>query len=137
MIPEEPAGIAERVARLAEFLIANDLESVRIEREHETFEVGRAAAEAAVAMPETKAPPQSVQSRVEQIAADRVGIFHLGRPAPYEGERLEGERERGYVEQLGIRNPVRSRGAGRIVAILQRDGDMVDYGRPLFELDRG
>ncbi|HEY9086374.1 MAG TPA: hypothetical protein VIN40_10645 [Candidatus Tyrphobacter sp.] len=136
MIPEEPAGIAERVARLATFLIANDLESVRIEREHETFEVGRTAAEHAVTIP-AAAPASSTPSRIERIAADRVGIFHLGRPAPHEGEVLDGDRELGYVEQLGIRNPVRSRGAGRIVAILQQDGDVVDYGRPLFELDRG
>lgn len=137
MIPEEPTGIAQRVARLAEFLVAHDLESVRIERGHETFEVGRAALQQAVAMSAAIASPANMPVRVEQIAADRVGIFHFGRPAPYEGEMLDGDRELGYVEQLGIRNPVRSRGAGRIVAILQQDGDVVDYGRPLFELDRG
>jgi biotin carboxyl carrier protein len=127
-------SIAQHVARLARFLLEEDLESVRIEREHETFEVGRTAVE----LQQTATPEQTEKEapRIEQIASDRVGIFHFSRPMPFEGERIDGDRELGYVEQLGIRNPVRSRGPGRIRAVLQRDGDLVDYGRPLFELER-
>lgn len=137
MMPDEPEPIAQRVARLAKFLVANDLVRVRIERAGEAFEVGRAAARQAVAMPAfSEASLPNAPVRVETIAADRVGIFRLGRPAPYVGEMFDGDRELGYVEQLGIRNPVRSRGPGRVVAVLQQDGDVVDYGRPLFELDR-
>ncbi|HUY41222.1 MAG TPA: hypothetical protein VMV82_06605 [Candidatus Dormibacteraeota bacterium] len=127
--------IPARVRRLAEFLVANDLQSVRIERENEHFEVRRAVAQRGLVLPVPEAKPV-VTARVDQIAADRVGIFHLSRPAPFVGEVLDGDRELGYVEQLGIRNPIRSRGAGRIASILQGDGDLVDYGRPLFELER-
>ncbi len=132
MNPED--GIAQRVRRLAEFLVANNLESLRIERDDEVFEVGRAPEFVSAAPIEAKAAP--VQARVEQIAADRVGIFHFSRPVPFVGELLDGDRELGYVEQLGIRNPIRSRGAGRVRAILQNDGDLVDYGRALFEVER-
>lgn len=135
-------SIVERVAELAAFLVDHDLESVRIERPDESFEVGRNAAEENLAIvAAAQAMQQSARSssdgaRIEQINSDRVGIFHFGRPLPFEGERLEEDRELGYIEQLGIRNPIRSRGPGRVHAILQRDGDIVDYGRPLFELER-
>lgn len=129
-----PEKISTRVRRLAEFLVESDLQSIRIERDRELFEVGRAIAERTIAAPAFE--PTSTPARVDQIAADRVGIFRLSRPTPVVGEVLDGDRELGYVEQLGIRNPIRSRGAGRIASILQGDGDLVDYGRPLFELER-
>jgi biotin carboxyl carrier protein len=133
-------SIVERVAELAAFLIEHDLESVRIERPNESFEVGRNRAEGVVVAAEPvahqSARPSSDGARVEQITSDRVGIFHFSRPLPFEGERIDEDRELGFIEQLGIRNPIRSRGPGRIHAILQRDGDIVDYGRPLFELER-
>jgi len=128
-------GIAAHVRDLAEFLVENDLQSVCIDRNGETFEVARTPVEHARAPIAANAKPASAV-RVEQIAADRVGIFHFSRPTPVVGEMLEDDRELGYVEQLGIRNPIRSRGAGRVVSILQQDGDLVDYGRPLFELER-
>lgn len=127
--------IAARVRDLAAFLIENDLESVRIERENEIFEVERAVVDHAEPIAATAAEVKA-PARLDQIASDRVGIFHFSRPMPFSGEQLEGDRELGYIEQLGIRNPVRSRGVGRVVSILQQDGDLVDYGRPLFEVER-
>jgi acetyl-CoA carboxylase biotin carboxyl carrier protein len=74
---------------------------------------------------------------VHPIKADLVGIFHLSRPPVREGEALEGDRELAYVDALGIRNPVRSLGAGRVISVLCRDGQPVEYGQVLFEIDRG
>lgn len=135
-----PDGIAARVRRLVEAFVETDLIRVRIERDGERIEFGRPAVRRdhtdvaeAVALAAETAPVRSLDS----IKSDLVGIFRLSRPAPMEGDLLEGDRELAYVEALGIRNPVRSRGAGRIAAILCKDGDAVDYGRPLFELDRG
>ena len=130
-----PEGVAARVRGLAEFLVERDLQSVSIERDGEHFEVSRKLPERVHAPP---TPPSNgtPAARVEQIAADRVGIFRFSRPMTFVGEVLDDDRELGYVEQLGIRNPIRSRGAGRVVAVLQQDGDLVDYGRPLFELER-
>jgi biotin carboxyl carrier protein len=129
-------SIAQHVARLAQFLVEEDLESVRIERPNETYEVGRTIAQSPPAGPADRSAAM-VEPRVEQIASDRVGIFHFSRPSPFEGERIEADRELGYVEQLGIRNAVRSRGPGLVRAVLQHEGDLVDYGRPLFEIERG
>lgn len=139
-VQSAPDGIAARVRRLVESFVETDLVRVRIERGDDRIEIGRPArlpdpvelAEAAALAAET-APARDLQA----ITSDLVGVFHLSRPAPIEGDLLEADRELAYVEALGIRNPVRSNGPGRIVAILCKDGDAVDYGRPLFELDRG
>lgn len=129
----EPEAIVARVRELTAFLLEHDLQSVSIERDGDVVEVARTPAHHAAA-DAARIPATPV--RVEQIASDRVGIFHVSRPVPSVGETLDGDRELGYIEQLGIRNPIRSRGAGRIVSIFQHDGDLVDYGRPLFELER-
>ncbi|HEY4441379.1 MAG TPA: biotin/lipoyl-binding protein [Candidatus Elarobacter sp.] len=70
------------------------------------------------------------------VTSDVVGIVRLGRPAPVEGQELDGDRELGFVETLGIRNPVRSRGPGRLSAVLVTDGQPVEYGQPLFAIER-
>jgi acetyl-CoA carboxylase biotin carboxyl carrier protein len=137
----EPEGLASRVRRLAEFLTENDLLRVRIERDGELVEVGRPRIDAGSSLlTEAAAQVMGLEAaparHIDTIRADLVGIFRLGRPAPFDGEYLDGDRELAYVEALGIRNPVRSLGAGRIVSVVCRDGDAVEYGQPLFDLDR-
>lgn len=134
-------ALADRVRRLAEFLAASDAVRVRVEREDEEIEVARyrksAVPAAAVAAVDGVAVPEPPPLRVDAIKADLVGIFRLSRPTPVEGELLEGDRELAFVEALGMRNPVRSLGGGRIVAIAAEDGAAVEYGQPLFLVDRG
>ncbi len=137
-MPSQGSLPADRIRRLAEFLSTSDVFRVRIERPGEEIEVGRRP-------PLLYAPAGSaddvrtepVALRVDAIKADLVGIFHLSRPAPLEGELLEEDRELAFIEALGIRTPVRSLGAGRIVAIASQDGAPVEYGQSLFLLDRG
>jgi acetyl-CoA carboxylase biotin carboxyl carrier protein len=133
--------LAGRVRLLAEFLAASDAVRVRIERKDEEIEVARYRKTVA---PVTAAPavdgvtaPEPPPLRVEAIRADLVGIFRLSRPTPIEGELLQGDRELAFVEALGMRNPVRSLGEGRIVSIAAEDGAAVEYGQPLFLVDRG
>lgn len=140
MSEEKPTPpLAARVRRLADYFVGTDLLRVRIERETETIELGRRRLHPDLVppLPSDLAVAEDVPVRLDAIKADLVGIFHLSRPAPSPGDLLEGDRELAYVEALGIRNPVRSRGAGRIVSIPAADGDAVEYGQVLFELDRG
>lgn len=135
----DPTGLPERVRGLADLLTATDLVAIRIEREGEEIEIGRNAGRSAVAtvIPALSHRTEEPPKRLDTIKADLVGIFHLSRPAPAEGDHLEVDRELAFIEALGIRNPVRSLGAGRIVSIRHSDGEAVDYGAPLFEIDRG
>ncbi len=88
-----------------------------------------AGAEAAAA----EKPPERV---ADMVSSDVVGIVRLLRPAITEGQDLEGDRELAYVETLGIRNPVRSRGAGHVLAVFVTEGQPVEYGQPLFAIER-
>jgi biotin carboxyl carrier protein len=131
--------LATRVRKLADYFVGTDLLRLRITREHEEIELGRRSLHPDLVpdVPEDLSAIEAAPANLESIKADLVGIFHLSRPASNEGDLLEGDRELAFIEALGIRNPVRSHGAGRIVAINQADGDPVEYGAVLFEIDRG
>ncbi|GAC1581284.1 MAG: acetyl-CoA carboxylase biotin carboxyl carrier protein [Candidatus Elarobacter sp.] len=85
--------------------------------------------------PET-APAAVAERPPDLIASDVVGIVRLLRPPVFEGQDLPEDRELAYVETLGIRNPVRSRGAGRVSGVLVTEGQPVEYGQPLFTIER-
>jgi acetyl-CoA carboxylase biotin carboxyl carrier protein len=140
-MPQEPTipDLAARVRRLAEFLASEQVLSVRIERAGEEIELRRRAHAVTAAELRQDAPiaVESAEPSLEAIKAGYVGIFRLGRPTPVEGELLDADRELGYIEQLGIRNVIHSLGAGRIVTIASADGAAVEYGQPLFLVDRG
>jgi biotin carboxyl carrier protein len=140
-MPQEPTipDLAARVRRLAEFLASEQVLSVRIERAGDEIELRRRAHAVTAAEFRQDAPiaDEFAEPSLEAIKAGYVGIFRLGRPTPVEGELLDADRELGYIEQLGIRNVIHSLGAGRIVTIASADGAAVEYGQPLFLVDRG
>lgn len=132
------AGLVERVRALAQAFRETDLVRLRIEDANEdSLEFRRRPAPAAAPHANAQAAPLSVVANLHPIKADLVGVFRFSRPAVAEGEVLDGDRELAYVDALGIRNPVRSLGGGRIVAVLCQDGQPVEYGQVLFEIDRG
>ncbi|HYW52471.1 MAG TPA: biotin/lipoyl-containing protein [Dongiaceae bacterium] len=81
-------------------------------------------------------PPRPAERRADVIASDVVGIVRLPRTPLTEGHELTEDREIAVVETLGIRNPVRSRGAGRISAVFVTEGQPVEFGQPLFAIER-
>ena len=140
MSEEQPASpVASRVRALADYFVGTDLLRLRIERESEQIELGRRRLHPDLVppLPGDLAAHEAPPVKLDAIKADLVGIFRLSRPAPSPGDLLESDRELAYVEALGIRNPVRSRGTGRIVSVLTLDGAAVEYGQVLFEIDRG
>jgi biotin carboxyl carrier protein len=56
-------------------------------------------------------------------------------PAVVAGSVVGEDRELAYVESLGIRNPVRSGGPGRVADVFVNDGEAVEYGQPLFSIE--
>jgi acetyl-CoA carboxylase biotin carboxyl carrier protein len=129
--------IAERVRPLARAFSDGGLTRLRVrEGEFEVeFRRARAATGSAAAGANPAKEPAAARP-IEAILADVVGIVRYLRPAVSEGMTLEGDRELAYVETLGIRNPVRSRGAGRVAMIYVTDGQPVEYGQPLFAIER-
>ncbi|MGC9993175.1 MAG: 2-amino-4-hydroxy-6-hydroxymethyldihydropteridine diphosphokinase [Candidatus Cybelea sp.] len=138
MSPENSSAISERVRALADFLSSGDAVRVRIVRGDDEIEVGRRQPQAdRTRRANDRAVADATRLRFDTIKADLVGIFHLSRPAPSEGETFDADRELGYIEALGIRTPVHSMGAGRLVRIAATDESPVEYGQALFSIARG
>jgi len=129
--------VSERIGALVRFLSESDAVRVRIERGDETIEISAGRRRSITTRSHGDTGSESGSARVDTIKADLVGIFHLSRPAPSDGETVDGDRELGYIEALGIRTPVHSIGAGRIVSVAALDGTPVEYGQPLFLISRG
>lgn len=74
------------------------------------------------------------------ITAPLVGTFYRSPEpgsAPFveEGDVVEAEQEIGIVEAMKIMNRIVADAPGRVARILVTDGDMVEFGQPLFQLE--
>ena len=130
-------NVVERVRSLVQTFLDTDLMRVRIERDGGHVELRRRLR---ARPPAGGAPEQdekaAVPENIDAIKSDLVGIFHFVRPVPAVGETITSDRELAYVEALGIRNPVRSLGSGRLATVCCEDGQAVEYGQTLFEIQR-
>ena len=135
-MPQEPNHVAQRVRALAEFLQEAQAVRVRIERGDEEIEVVRGNGHAERAGDGT-ADAEKAALRIDTIRADIVGMFHFGRPPAQVGDVFDDDRELGHIEALGIRTPVHTLGAGRLLAIAAADAAPVEYGQALFMIARG
>jgi len=137
-------GIAARTRALAGALNAAGFARLRVRDGETEIELRRSARPAAPPAPAepgdaaagTDGFSQRGERRDDLIASDVVGVVRLSRPLVAEGHQLDGDRELAYVETLGIRNPVRSRGGGRVTAVFVTEGQPVEYGQPLFAIER-
>jgi acetyl-CoA carboxylase biotin carboxyl carrier protein len=128
--------IAERVRPLAQAFSDGGLTRLKVRDGGFEVEFRRAPAAVASASAARPATDPAPARPVDAILADVVGIVRYLRPAVSEGMTIESDRELAYVETLGIRNPVRSRGPGRVAMIYVTDGQPVEYGQPLFAIER-
>lgn len=128
--------IAERVRPLAEAFSDAGLTRLKVADGEFEVEFRRAPSAMSAAASARPAAEPAPARPVDAILSDVVGIVRYLRPAVSEGLALESDRELAYVETLGIRNPVRSRGAGRVAMIYVTDGQPVEYGQPLFAIER-
>jgi acetyl-CoA carboxylase biotin carboxyl carrier protein len=109
---------------------------IELRRAPRTAAAAAASAMTAPAAAAAEPPARPPERRADVIASDVVGIVRLPRTPIHEGFELSEDRELAYVETLGIRNPVRSRGAGRISAVFVTEGQPVEFGQPLFAIER-
>ncbi len=129
--------IAERVRPLAQAFSEGGLTRLTVREGDFEVEMRRAPVAAAPPAADGRSAGEPAAARpTDAVLADVVGVVRFLRPAVIEGMTLEADRELAYVETLGIRNPVRSRGAGRVAAIYVTDGQPVEYGQPLFAIER-
>ncbi len=139
----------ERVRSAAEFCATAGLTRFRIDEEGLEVEVRRSARPVRSSVPASPelAPHQNgshgssngsspgAERAKTMLKAEFVGIVRFTRPSVVTGTVVAEDRELAYVESLGIRNPVRSGGPGRVAEIFVTDGEAVEYGQPLFSIE--
>jgi 2-amino-4-hydroxy-6-hydroxymethyldihydropteridine diphosphokinase len=140
----------ERVRGAAAFCASGGLVRLRIEEDELRIDVRRGPrGETPAARPEF-APAhansagsvtnglvehESGGTAASLLKAEFVGIVRLARPTVSEGALVDEDRALAYVEALGIRNPIRSAGPGRVARIFISDGQPVEYGQALFAIE--
>jgi acetyl-CoA carboxylase biotin carboxyl carrier protein len=132
--------IVQRVRNLAEAFTVTGLTRLILKDAGVEVELRRARAAvpvhaAPVAVPEPSSPETNVK-KPDIVSSDLVGVLRFSRPQVNEGHQLDSDRELAFVEALGIRNPVHSRGPGRVSAVFVTDGQPVEFGQPLFAIER-
>jgi biotin carboxyl carrier protein len=129
--------IESRVRALAETLVREGLEAVSVADGEIEIELSRS-----LALPAELADAPDEQAEAgsgpeyDVLTSDVVGRIRFLRPPVVVGAAVDSDRELAFIEALGIRNPVRSRGAGRVAVVYVEEGQAVDYGAPLFAIDR-
>lgn len=139
----------DRVRSAAEFCASAGLVRIRIEEDDLAIDVRRTPRAVAVplaaldeaelgtpapgALAATNGNARAATGHV--LRAEFVGIVRLSRPTVAVGAEIAEDRELAYVESLGIRNPIRSGGSGRVAEVFVTDGEAVEYGQPLFSIE--
>jgi acetyl-CoA carboxylase biotin carboxyl carrier protein len=133
---------------LAEIEITEGEESVRIARATQGTPVvtqyaaapAPAAAPAAAPVAATAAPALPAARDESLVTAPMVGTFY-GSPAPGAKSFVEvGQEVRVgqvlcIIEAMKMMNQIESERAGRVVAVLAKNGEPVEFGQPLFAIE--
>ena len=133
---------------LAEIEITEGEESVRIARVMHSapvvtqYAAAPAAAPAAAAPAAQAAPPATAPAARDEnlVTAPMVGTFYAS-PAPGAKSLVEvGEEVRVgqvlcIIEAMKMMNQIESERAGKVVAVLAKNGEPVEFGQPLFAIE--
>jgi acetyl-CoA carboxylase biotin carboxyl carrier protein len=129
---------------LAEIEITEGEESVRIARATQGTPVvtqyAAAPAPAAAPVAATAAPALPAARDESLVTAPMVGTFY-GSPAPGAKSFVEvGQEVRVgqvlcIIEAMKMMNQIESERAGRVVAVLAKNGEPVEFGQPLFAIE--
>ena len=141
--------VSERVAPLARAFAQTPLMELRVRTSEGSIRLVKAASEshALHARPVARAalrsgprqhltPTFELGQTYETIGADVVGIFTVAPDVPQPGGHLAEDQILGYIEALKLKHPVRSGGPCVLVSQIAEDDQPVDFGEPLFVVDR-
>ena len=136
-----------QVSDLIALVQGSDLTHVEIEHGDFALRLEREAldlpASAAVAPASPLAVLEEAVAVVEEVRALRspqVGTFYLsaephGEPFIHEGSVVEPGQVIGLIEAMKLINEVEAEAGGVVKRVLVQDGQPVEYGQPLFELE--
>lgn len=136
---EAVARVLRDSARLTEIEVRDNGVTLRLRRPTPSepvkpTAVPRSKATTPLSGQTTPAAPSS--SPFVPVTAHLVGVFRAAQPtsiAP--GDVLKEKQVLGYIEAMRLRNDCVAPVAGRVQAVLVQDGQPVEYGQSLFEIE--
>jgi acetyl-CoA carboxylase biotin carboxyl carrier protein len=98
------------------------------------------AASAAAMAPAAAAPAAAARSNEHVVTAPMVGTFY-GAPAPGAkafvsiGDQVKAGQTLCIIEAMKMMNQIEADKAGKVVSIMAKNGEPVEYGQPLFVIE--
>ena len=144
-----------KIRRLVELMKEHDLTEVDLRQEDMRIQLRRggpgeevvvrpipqaaAPAPAPAAVP-AAAPAPADDKNLTEITSPIVGTFYIASdpnspPFVKVGDHVGPETTVCIIEAMKVFNEIPAETAGKIIAVLAKNGDTVDYGQPLFKVD--
>lgn len=129
-----------KIKKLIDLMIESDLQAIEVKEGDQAISLTRRTPVIAGAVPVTAPPseaPVVKSSRGAIETAPMVGVFYAA-PSPGEapfvkvGQTISAGESLGIIEAMKIMNPIEATQSGVIEEILVKNGDVVQFGQPLF-----
>lgn len=130
-----------KIKKLIDLMIESDLQSIEVKEGDQSIALARrnpvVAGTALPAAPVAAAPAAKQVSRGAVETSPMVGVFYAA-PSPGEatfvkvGQTVSAGDTLGIIEAMKIMNPIEATQSGIIEEILVKNGDVIQFGQPLF-----
>lgn len=130
-----------KIKKLIDLMIESDLQSIEVKEGDQSIALARrnpvVAGTALPAAPVAAAPVAKQVSRGAVETSPMVGVFYAA-PSPGEapfvnvGQTVSAGDTLGIIEAMKIMNPIEATQSGVIEEILVKNGDVIQFGQPLF-----
>ena len=131
-----------KIKKLIDLMIESDLQAIEVKEGDQSISLTRPtpvyAATAVAAAPTVAAPaPAAKTPRGAVESSPMVGVFYAA-PSPGEapfvnvGQTVSAGETLGIIEAMKIMNPIEATKSGVIEEILVKNGEVIQFGQPLF-----
>ena len=132
-----------KIKKLIDLMIESDLQAIEVKEGDQSISLTRPtpvyAAAPVAAAPTTAAPaaPAAKTPRGAVVTSPMVGVFYAAASpgeAPFVnvGQTVSAGETLGIIEAMKIMNPIEATKSGVIEEILVKNGEVIQFGQPLF-----
>lgn len=130
-----------KIKKLIDLMIESDLQAIEVKEGDQSIALTRrnpvVAGVTPVSAPAIEAPVVKAAARGAVETSPMVGVFYAA-PNPGEppfvnvGQTISAGETLGIIEAMKIMNPIEATQSGVIEEILVKNGDVIQFGQPLF-----
>lgn len=131
-----------KIKKLIDLMIESDLQAIEVKEGDQSIALTRrspvvAAAVSAMPTPSVEAAPAKKSPRGAVETSPMVGVFYTaaspGEPTFIKvGQTVSAGDTLGIIEAMKIMNPIEATQSGVIEEILVKNGEVIQFGQPLF-----